>query len=227
MSDSEYAHERLAGTVWDRGFGLGAYRFALGVGRRLARGGVSADSLTLASLVLAGLAGVAAAGGYFVTAAAFVLISGACDALDGIVARASGSASRFGALLDSTVDRLADGLPLLGLVVFYADGGPIAAVPAATMTGVFTVSYVRARAEALGCKLPPLFMRRAERVFVLVGTLLLGTVHAKSVGVPAPLTLAGTAILGVLSFIGAVSALRSARQVLAAPGSTAVSEPSE
>lgn len=232
LSDAEYAQQRLSGTVWSRGPAPAVYRSVLAFGRRLGAIGVSADGLTVLSLVLAGLAAVAASYGWFVGAALLVLASGACDALDGIVARSSGRASRFGALLDSTVDRLADGLPLVGVVVFYSGQGAIVAVPVVAMMGAFTVSYIRARAEALGGSLPPLFMRRAERVALLVLTFFASAVDIGSFafGIAAPLVLLGTAMIGLLSYVGAWSALRSARHCLEeAPSSVAVgvSEPNE
>lgn len=230
-SDAEYAQQRLSGTVWARGPAPVVYRGALAVGRRLGTAGVSADGLTLTSLVLAGLSAVLASYGLFLGAALLVLASGVCDALDGIVARSVGRASRFGALLDSTVDRLADGLPLVGVVVFYSGQGAIVAIPVVAMMGAFTVSYIRARAEALGGALPPLFMRRAERVVMLVATFLSGAVAIEPSGlsIAAPLVLLGTAIIGVLSFAGAASALRAARHVLgeSPPSAMGIREPNE
>jgi CDP-diacylglycerol--glycerol-3-phosphate 3-phosphatidyltransferase len=188
---------------------------------------VSADALTLSSLVLSMASGVLAALGHFVLAALFLLLSGACDGLDGVVARATSRATSFGALLDSTIDRLADGFPLLGVLVFYADAGPLVAVPALAMMGAFIVSYVRARAESLGANLPALYMRRAERVVLLVVLFLLGPLSIPGVSLPAPVLLLGVALLGLLSFAGAVSALRSARLALSGPRGMGFSEPSE
>jgi phosphatidylglycerophosphate synthase len=169
--------------------------------------------LTYTSLVLAAVAGVAAATQHFVMAALILMASGMCDMLDGVVARATNTVSPFGALLDSTVDRFADGLPLLGLVVVYADHGWLASVPALAMLGGLVVSYVRARAESLGARLPALFMRRAERVVLLTLSLLLGVVSL-SLSVPAPLLLLGVSVIGLLSLIGVVFALRAARLAL-------------
>src|SRR5262245_58148223 len=101
--DAEYARKRLNGTIWARGFAPFVYRAILRTGRRLGRAGVSVDALTLASLVLSMASGGLAATGHFVLAALFLLLSGACDALDGVVARATSRATSFGALLDSTI----------------------------------------------------------------------------------------------------------------------------
>jgi CDP-diacylglycerol--glycerol-3-phosphate 3-phosphatidyltransferase len=185
----------------------------VGIGQRAARIGISANALTYTSLVLSVAAGVAAAGGHFVSAAVLMLVGGAFDALDGVVARATGTVTRWGALLDSTVDRLADASPLLGVAMFYSDQRLLALLPVLAMVGGFTVSYVRARAEGLGVVLPSLFMRRAERVVLTAFSLFAGAV-VLSAPVQAPLLLLGVSLLAVLNAIGAVVALRVARRAL-------------
>ena len=211
---AEYAEARLKGTVWQHvSSARWCYRSLMAVGRWVGRAGVSANTLTYGSLLFAVGAGVAAALGHFATAALLVLVSGVLDVLDGVVARAMGTVSSFGALLDSTVDRLSDGLPLLGVAIFYGQSSAAAAVPALAMLGGFSVSYVRARAEGLGISLPSLFMRRAERVLVVTASLLLGTVPLLA-PVQAPLLLGGLAVMAVLNSIAAVAALRAARSVL-------------
>jgi CDP-diacylglycerol--glycerol-3-phosphate 3-phosphatidyltransferase len=139
--------------------------------------------------------------------------SGVCDALDGAVARATGRSTRFGALLDSTIDRVADALPLAAMMVYFADRPLQTLVPAAAMIGAFVVPYVRARAEALGVLLPPLFMRRPERMVLVVLSLLLGTLPLAG-RLPEALMLGGVGILALLSFAGAASALRAASNEL-------------
>jgi CDP-diacylglycerol--glycerol-3-phosphate 3-phosphatidyltransferase len=153
-----------------------------------------------------------------------LLLSGAFDLLDGVVARAAHRTSRFGALLDSTVDRLADAVPLLGLVVSCGGAQVASAVLVSAMMTGFGVSYVRARAEGLGIQLPPLFMRRAERlVFLLVGLI------AGSVSWPGfPSQVAMLSIIGVmaaLSLLAAVWAMRAAYLALALDEASQVSAP--
>ncbi|MBX3129080.1 MAG: CDP-alcohol phosphatidyltransferase family protein [Polyangiaceae bacterium] len=207
----DYASARLRGTVWQSvPVARWGYSALLLLGAILGRSGVSAQALTWGSLGFALLSGAAAASGRFPSAALLLLLSGALDVLDGVVARATGTSSRYGALLDSTVDRLADALPLTGLCLFYLGHGKAAVVPVMTMIAGFSVSYVRARAEGLGFNLPPLFMRRAERVVLLFVSLLLGKVALEH-GPPAPLTLIGVGLLGAVSFVGLLVALRAAR----------------
>jgi CDP-diacylglycerol---glycerol-3-phosphate 3-phosphatidyltransferase len=211
---SQYVEQRLRGTLWQNvGFAHTLYRGCLALGRALAQLGVSANGLTYASLVIAAFAGVAAALGHFLAAALFLVVSGVCDILDGAVARASGRATRYGALLDSTIDRLSDAFPLLGLIVYYAGSPAAVLLSAFAMLSSFAVSYVRARAEALGAELPPLFMRRAERFIFLTTSLLLGALPLGP-SLPDRLTLAGVSLMGLLSAVGTVIALRAAQRTL-------------
>jgi CDP-diacylglycerol---glycerol-3-phosphate 3-phosphatidyltransferase len=204
-----YAEARLRGTIWERQpAALWVYSQALAFAGFLSWVGVSANALTYASLALAAVAGALCAFSLFGYAAVALLLSGACDALDGAVARASGSTSRYGALLDSAADRLADGFPLLGLVVALSGDRWLPALPAAALLGSVAIPYIRARVEALGGSMPPLFMRRAERVVLLVLSLVLGA-SAPS------LLLIGIAALALLSFVGTTVALRAGRAALA------------
>ncbi len=209
---------RLGSTVWKKLFiAHYIYRGSVLLGLALARTGVTPNALTYTSLVLAATAGLAVGLGHYQTAALIIISSGVCDILDGVVARASGKISRYGALLDSSVDRLSDGLPLLGMIVAYSGQSWLAVIPAAAMLAGLAVSYVRARAEALGAILPPLFMRRSERLVILVLSLLCAPI---GLGLPvlSPLLLAGVCLLGVLSIIGTFFALRAARIELNAVG---------
>jgi CDP-diacylglycerol--glycerol-3-phosphate 3-phosphatidyltransferase len=202
---------RLGSTVWKRLFiAHYIYRSSVLIGLALARVGVTPNALTYTSLALAAAAGLAAGTGHFHAAAYIIILSGIGDILDGVVARASGKISRYGALLDSSVDRLSDGLPLLGLTVAYAGHSWLAVVPAAAMLASVAVSYVRARSEALGAPLPPLFMRRSERLVLLVLSLLFAPLSL-GVDIPSPLLLLGVSVMGILATIGTVAALRAAR----------------
>jgi CDP-diacylglycerol---glycerol-3-phosphate 3-phosphatidyltransferase len=206
--------KKLRGGVWERsGLARGAYGAVLGLGRWLSTHGVTPNSLTYAALSFALASGVAAALGHYLVAALCLLVSGAFDLLDGIVARAAHMSTRFGALLDSTVDRLADGLPLLGLVVACSQAALSSAVLVVAMMTGFAVSYVRARAEGLGISLPPLFMRRAERVVLLLLALVVGSINVP--GFPAEVAMLSIiAVMALLSLVAAVWALRAAYVVL-------------
>ena len=204
-----YVRMRLDGSLWGRWAPAhAAYAACLKLGGWLAAAGVGADTLTYLSLALALGAGIAAALQAFAIAALLVVASGICDVLDGAVARASGSQSRYGALLDSTIDRYSDVLPLVGLIVAFKSAGFALVVPALALLGSFSVSYVRARAESLGAKLPALFMRRTERVLLLTLCLLLGTLPF---GFRDGLMLGVLGLCAVLQAAGTIAALRAAR----------------
>ena len=219
-----YVEGRLSGTVWASSSAAKTlYGRCMTAGRRLGEVGITPNALTYGSLVLALIAGAAVATGHLLTAASILLLSGLLDVLDGMVARATGRATKFGALLDSTVDRFSDALPLLGLVILLSSHGWWVGVPAAAMLGAVSVSYVRARAESLGAKLPPLFMRRAERLVLLVVTLLLGGLAwgtpgtfagGNNLGWAQVLLLGGLSLMAVLSFAAAAVALRAAQRAL-------------
>jgi len=98
-----------------------------------------------------------------------VLLGGVFDVFDGVVARVQGRESRFGAFLDSLLDRLSDSLILAGIGVHYhlqghTDG---ALLSLACLVGAYMVSYARARAEGLGVDCKVGMMERPERIILL------------------------------------------------------------
>ena len=100
-----------------------------------------------------------------VAAAATLLLSGLLDAVDGVLARSSGSASRLGGFLDSVSDRYSDALAFSGLIL----GGLCDSwVGLAALVGSLMVSYCRSRAEAEGVKMTGVGLaERAERMVLL------------------------------------------------------------
>lgn len=182
----------------------------------LHRVGVSPNALTCLSLVLALACGFAITLAAFYIASCLFLLSGVCDLLDGELARSTGRSTRFGALLDSTTDRVSDAAPLLGLIVLYSSSDLRSAewIPALAILAAGLVSYIRARAEALGVTLPRLWMRRGERMALICVSLVFGSVAVNVGGVELPLTLFGIALLAFLSASGAVIALKAGREAL-------------
>jgi CDP-diacylglycerol--glycerol-3-phosphate 3-phosphatidyltransferase len=120
-------------------------------------------------------AGVLIVTGHLFAAGFVVLAAGFFDILDGALARSTNRVTRFGAVLDSTLDRLAEAVILIGLLVVYAREPAVAevALVSVTLIGSQLVSYVRARAEGLGLQCEVGIFTRAERVVVLVLGLLL------------------------------------------------------
>jgi CDP-diacylglycerol--glycerol-3-phosphate 3-phosphatidyltransferase len=135
----------------------------------LVRAGVSPNTITVVGTlgVLAGA--VFAARGELVTAIVIVTVSSICDLLDGQVARLGGRASVFGALLDSVLDRVADGALLGALAWWLFSIGDERAAAAAlvALVGGQLVPYVRARAEGLGLRGETGFAPRFTRLKLL------------------------------------------------------------
>ncbi len=141
--------------------------------RPLARAGLSPNVLTIVGfLAMVGVAWVLAQG-YERWAGVLIVAVGLFDALDGALARSTGQTSRFGAFLDSTLDRFAEIALYLGLLYLYR-ADPLATVLVyLSITGSLMVSYTRARAEGLGLECKVGFFTRLERLGVLVLGLLL------------------------------------------------------
>jgi phosphatidylglycerophosphate synthase len=98
-----------------------------------------------------------------------ILFGGVFDMLDGIVARTSGKTSKFGAFLDSVLDRYSDAFIFLAVTWYFAERGSAtgALISLGTLVGAFLISYVRARAEGLGEECHTGIMERPERIILL------------------------------------------------------------
>jgi CDP-diacylglycerol--glycerol-3-phosphate 3-phosphatidyltransferase len=152
---------------------------------------------------------------YFLGGVAFILGS-VCDTLDGRYSRMSGKGTSFGAFLDSTLDRMEEGIVLTAVAYQFSEAGNDAAVAAVVVAVLASlmVSYTRARAEALGVECKVGLATRAVRVVILS----VGLVFAKGAGLGdfellAPAIYAMTVLTGftVLQRVFHVrSALRSA-----------------
>ncbi|HEY4159168.1 MAG TPA: CDP-alcohol phosphatidyltransferase family protein, partial [Polyangiaceae bacterium] len=212
--------QRESATVLMGRFPIEAFHWALrGVGRTVARSGVSPDTLTLISLVISGLSLPFAALGKLPAAGAALLFGAAFDALDGIVARERGVASDAGEVLDAVVDRYADAAPLLGLAIFYRASVLALVLVLTALLGSMLVSYVRAKSEAMSLSLPGGLMRRHERIAYLTAGLLVGPLlKLDSVPLEAPLTLLAVGVVAVVSNIAAVALTRAARAALVQQG---------
>lgn len=141
-------------------------------GGALARLGVHPDWVTAAGLALVAVASLYLARGELLAGGLLLLVSLPLDALDGAVARAMGRKGAFGMVLDSTLDRYADGL-IFGALGYYfaAQGRPdMLALALAALVGSYLVSYVRARADdvKVGVATTVGLFTRMERVVVVL-----------------------------------------------------------
>jgi CDP-diacylglycerol--glycerol-3-phosphate 3-phosphatidyltransferase len=132
--------------------------------------GVSPNAVTVAGtvIIVAG-AVVFVPRGQLLVALIIITIAAFTDLLDGAMARARGNPSRFGALLDSTMDRIADGAIFASLAYWLAVSGDHASAAAALvcLVAAGVVSYVKSRAESLGARCNVGLAERAERLVVV------------------------------------------------------------
>jgi CDP-diacylglycerol--glycerol-3-phosphate 3-phosphatidyltransferase len=141
----------------------------------LARTPLTPNTLTwLGFLITVGAAALIVTG-HLLAAGIVALVAGLFDMLDGALARLTGKVTRFGAVLDSTLDRLSEAALLLGLLVVYARGQDVAEslLVGFALLGSLMVSYLRARIEGLGIECKTGLFTRPERVIVLALGLLL------------------------------------------------------
>jgi CDP-diacylglycerol---glycerol-3-phosphate 3-phosphatidyltransferase len=138
---------------------------------------------------------------YFLGGIAFILGS-ICDTLDGRYSRMSGKGTSFGAFLDSTLDRMEEGIVLTAVAYQFSQAGDDAAVAAVVVAVLASlmVSYTRARAEALGVECKVGIADRAVRVVILS----VGLVLAKGASIidvellePSVWVLAGLSVITV------------------------------
>jgi CDP-diacylglycerol--glycerol-3-phosphate 3-phosphatidyltransferase len=179
--------------------------------------GVSANAVSLASLVLAGFAGLALGAGAFGVGAALSLLSSAGDAVDGMIARETGTASESGEVLDAAVDRYAELFFFGGIAYLERFDGFTLGLTLAATAGAIMVSYSTAKAEALHVVAPRGAMRRQERaVYLVVGTALVPIAAAVCARAALPMWIARAplvAVLAIVAIVGNVSAVRRLRAV--------------
>ncbi len=165
-----------------------AYRFTEPVARFLSRTPITPSAITWFGFLLTVGAAALIITGHLLAAGFVVLIAGFFDMLDGALARRTNQVTRFGAVLDSTLDRLSEAVLLLGILALFALTEEKSALFALlskewavllvglALIGSLLVSYIRARAEALGLECQVGLFTRAERVIVLVLGLVLNQI---------------------------------------------------
>jgi CDP-diacylglycerol--glycerol-3-phosphate 3-phosphatidyltransferase len=152
---------------------------------------------------------------FFLAGIAFI-VGSIMDTLDGRYSRMSGKGTQFGAFLDSTLDRLEEGVVLTAVAAYFASRHmqvAVAAVVVAVLASLM-VSYTRARAEALGVECKVGLATRPVRVVILS----VGLVFAKGASVGHFALLAPAVyVLAVLSLVTVVQRIWHVRRELIAP----------
>jgi CDP-diacylglycerol--glycerol-3-phosphate 3-phosphatidyltransferase len=139
--------------------------------------------------------------GHLLAAGVVTLVAGFFDMLDGALARVTERITRFGAILDSTLDRLSEAVLLLSLLALFVREQEVAGslLVGIALLGSLMVSYIRARMEGLGIECKAGLFTRPERVIILaLGLLLSQFDHA---------LIAALGLISILSFYTVVERL--------------------
>jgi CDP-diacylglycerol--glycerol-3-phosphate 3-phosphatidyltransferase len=177
------------------------------VGRSIGRLGINPNLVTIAGVLVQAWAGWLIVRDELLLAGLVTIGSSILDVLDGAIAKARGMTSKFGALLDSTTDRLSDALAFLPIAWLYGvspapgrDESWIAVLAMTTMVLSFLVSYVKARAESLGFDCGVGLIERAERMIIVIIGLVFDIV---------PIALAVLAAASLVTFIQRIVHVRA------------------
>ena len=141
--------------------------------RGLARRRINPNVLTVIGVSINVVSGLLFGLGHFFWAGVILIVANLFDMLDGQVARRTGQVTRFGGFLDSTLDRVSDMAAFVGLMTFYARDTELHStlnvlLAGLALVGSVLVSYASARAESLIPKCDVGFLRRPERVVLLI-----------------------------------------------------------
>ena len=137
--------------------------------------GLTPNTLTLIGFLMMCGIGAVMAFGNFALGGLLIIAAGIFDALDGSLARLTNRVSKFGAFLDSTTDRFAEGAVYFGILFAFMQRGMnwVIYLIYFTLLGSLMVSYARARAEGIGVEMKEGMMTRFERIALLVIGLIL------------------------------------------------------
>jgi CDP-diacylglycerol--glycerol-3-phosphate 3-phosphatidyltransferase len=186
---------------------------------RLIESRLTPNAISLTGFVLNIVAAVLITQEHFVLAALAFIVGSVMDMLDGRYSRMSGKGTPFGAFLDSTLDRIEEGVVLAAVAAYYAKSGDDLVVGATVLAvvGSYMVSYTRARAEALGVECKVGIASRAVRVVILsAGLMFAGGEIVEDLDLLEPAVYA-MAALTIFTTVQRVLHVR--RQLVRAPGS--------
>jgi CDP-diacylglycerol--glycerol-3-phosphate 3-phosphatidyltransferase len=153
--------------------GRGAMKIINAMVRGLASAGVHPNILTAIGVLINIGCGVLFGIGEFFWAGIVLIVANLFDMLDGNVARLSGNTTKFGAFLDSSLDRTSDMVVFFGILFFYASNTPQHSMLNVFLCGVgwigsIMVSYTTAKSESMGIKANIGFLQRPERIVLFI-----------------------------------------------------------
>jgi CDP-diacylglycerol--glycerol-3-phosphate 3-phosphatidyltransferase len=139
------------------------------IGRTVGRAGITPNMISLAGLIGNVIAAYLVIREALLAAGLVYLAFSLLDLVDGAVARATGTASDYGAVFDAVLDRASEALVLAACAWYFGDRGEYvqAGVTYSALFGSIAVSYMRARAEVVGLSMREGLFRRQERVALL------------------------------------------------------------
>jgi CDP-diacylglycerol--glycerol-3-phosphate 3-phosphatidyltransferase len=152
--------------------------------------GISPDGVTVVGFLLMIAVGALLAQGHLQPAGVLLAVAALFDAIDGTLARMLNRVTRFGAFLDSTMDRFSEAAIFLGILIYLQriDAGTEVILTYIAIVGSLMVSYARARAEGIGVSIRGGFLTRFERVVILIILLILNQLTL-ALWILAPLTI--------------------------------------
>ena len=180
---------------------------------RLIESRLTPNAISLTGFALCVVAAVLSWEELWIPAGLAYIVGSVCDTLDGRYSRMSGKGTPFGAFLDSTLDRIEEGVVLTAVAFQFSDRGDdlaVAAVVVAVLASLM-VSYTRARAEALGVECKVGIASRPVRVVILSAGIVL-----KGLGLLAP----AVYVLAALSTVTVVQRILHVRRELAQPAAS-------
>ena len=180
---------------------------------RLIESRLTPNAISITGLVLNLAAAVLVTQRLFFLAGVAFIVGSVMDTLDGRYSRMSGKGTLFGAFLDSTLDRIEEGVVLAAVAWYFAEGGDEVAAAACVLVvlGSLMVSYTRARAEALGVECKVGLASRPVRVVILS----IGLVFAKGAGLfDVDLLAPAIYVMGALTAITVVQRVLHVRREL-------------
>ncbi len=146
------------------------------IARFLGRLGIGANAITIIGCMLTTGVSVLIAMGRFRLGGILLIATSLLDNVDGTLARLNGKPTKFGAFLDSVLDRVSESVILLAIAWWYmGQAGLVEEILAyVSIVGSFLVSYARGRAETLGIECKVGLFTRVERCIVVIAALILG-----------------------------------------------------
>jgi CDP-diacylglycerol--glycerol-3-phosphate 3-phosphatidyltransferase len=149
---------------WSRGI-------VVPITRAISWSGVSPNFVTIAGFILTAADAAVLAMGYVQMAGLLLILAAVLDAIDGSLARLQNRVTRFGAFLDSTIDRFSEAVLLLGALIYYlnqAQARTEIILLFVALFGSLLVSYTKARGEAIGVTVKGGLLSRFERIVILI-----------------------------------------------------------